>query len=202
MKKQVIIAVSREFGSGGHIIAASLARHFNLPLYDKSILDKIAEENGYDSMLLKHYDEKPRNRFTSRKVKGYCNSNEANIANMQFNYLKERAESGESFIVLGRCAEEIFKDFDGLISIFVLADIWFKKERTMDREHLNESAALDLMSKKDLQRKYYHNQYSRGKWGDSRNYDLCINSARLGILKTSDFVIQYVEERLKSDDNI
>lgn len=198
MEKPMIICVSREFGSGGHVVASDLARHFQIPLYDKNILNKIAEENGCDPSLLQHYDEKPRNIFTSRKVKGYCNSNEANVANLQFTYLRDRADNGESFVVLGRCSEEVLRDYRNVISIFVLADIYFKKERTMEREHLSETAALELMSKRDMQRKYYHNQYCRGKWGDSRNYDLCINSARLGIPGTSEFLIEYVEKRIAS----
>ena len=41
MDKQLIIAVSREFGSGGHVIAEELAKRFDLPLYDSSLLRKI-----------------------------------------------------------------------------------------------------------------------------------------------------------------
>ena len=40
MEKQLIISVSREFGSGGHEIASELARRFNLPLYDKNIIQR------------------------------------------------------------------------------------------------------------------------------------------------------------------
>ena len=196
MDKPIIISISREFGSGGHVIASSLAQEFHLPLYDKNILNTIAAEHGCDPKLLHHYDEKPRNLLMSRKVKGYCNSNEAIVANLQFSYLRERAEAGESFVVLGRCSDEVLKDFAHVVTIFVLADIGFKKERTMDREQLSEAAALDLMHKRDMQRKYYHNQYCRGKWGDSRNYDLCINSAKLGILGTADFLKEYIKTRL------
>ena len=197
MEQQLLISVSREFGSGGHEIATELARRFQLPLYEKNILEKIAEEHNLSIKKLTPYDEVPKNIFTSRSVKGFNNSPEAHVAQMQFRYLKRKAEEGESFVVLGRCSEEVLKDYPGLVSFFVLSDIGFKKERTMARDNTSESEALELMARRDRIRKYYHNQHCRGKWGDSRNYDLCINSARLGIQGTVDVMEQFVRARMK-----
>ena len=39
------------------------------------------------------------------------------------NFLREKAEKGESFVVVGRCSETILKDYPGLISIFVLGNM-------------------------------------------------------------------------------
>ena len=63
---------------------------------------------------------------------------------------------------------------------------------------LKHITAEALMEKKDRKRKYYHNSYCSGKWGDSRNYDLSINSTRLGIEKTADFIEAYINERIKT----
>ena len=38
MNKQVIISIGREYGSGGHVIAEMIAKHYNIPLYDRNIL--------------------------------------------------------------------------------------------------------------------------------------------------------------------
>ena len=195
MEKELIISVSREFGSGGHEIASELARRFDLPLYDRNILEQIAQKHNLNIRRLEPYDEAPKNIFTSRNVKGFSNSPEEQVAQMQFRYLRARAEEGGSFVVLGRCAEEILKEFSCLVSIFVLSDIGFKKERTMARDNTPEEEALELMSRADRRRKYYHNQHCRGKWGDSRNYDLSINSAKLGISGTTDYLEQYIKAR-------
>ena len=195
MEKQLIISVCREFGSGGHEIASELARRFNLPLYDKNILEQIACKHNLNIHRLEPYDEAPKNIFTSRKVKGFSNSPEEQVAQMQFRYLRTKAEEGASFVVLGRCSEEILKDFPCLVSMFVLSDIAFKKERTMARGNTSEEVALELMARADRRRKYYHNQHCRGKWGDSRNYDLCVNSARLGIDGTTDLLEGYIRSR-------
>ena len=46
MEKQLIISIGREFGSGGHEIAEILAKHYGLNLYDKNLLQEIANEIG------------------------------------------------------------------------------------------------------------------------------------------------------------
>lgn len=195
MEKQLIITIGREFGSGGQEIANELARRFDLPLYDKTMLEQIAEEKGVDAEVLKRYDEAPRNILFTRHVKGYSNSMEENVAQMQFEYLRDKAAAGESFVVLGRCGEEILKANPNVISIFVLADIRLKRERVMRIMGVSADEALEMMSKMDRRRKCYHNQFSNGKWGDSRSYDLCVNSARLGVDKTIDFLEQYIRLR-------
>ena len=197
MEKQLIISISRECSSGGHEIASELARRFNLPLYDKSILEQIASKHNLNIRRLEPYDESPKNILTSRNVKGFSNSPEEQVAMMQFRYLRAKAEEGGSFVVLGRCSEEVLMDFSNLVSIFVLSDIGFKKQRAMELRHISEEDALELMSRTDRRRKYYHNQHCRGKWGDSRNYDLCVNSARLGIPGTIHLLEQYIRARME-----
>ena len=190
--KQMIISVSREYGSGGQAIASALAEEFGLALYDKAMLDRRAREQGFDAAALERYDEEPRNFFTSRRVRGLSNSPEENVAQMQFALLREQAEAGESFVVLGRCGEEILRDRPGLISIFVQADIGFRKERILREYQIPEEQVLEKMADMDRRRRYYHNQYCQGKWGEIQNYDLCINTAALGMEGTIAFLKDYV----------
>lgn len=199
MPKQLILTLGREFGSGGHEIARILAGHFGLPLYEENILKKIAQSQGLDIHKLERYDEFPKNRFLYRTVNGFSNAPGDAIAQMQFQYLRELAQSGESFMVVGRCAEEILMEYP-IISIFVEADLDFKKERTMAREPISEGEALALMARKDRSRKTYHNQFCKGKWGDSRNYHITINSAKLGIEGTAALLDQYIRARIAKAD--
>ena len=135
--------------------------------------------------MLEKYDEKPLNRFLARNVSGFSSSLENNLAQMQFSYLKDKADSGKSFVVVGRCAETVLKEYDGLITIFVLGDEETRVKRIEQLHGLSEDEAKRLVKTKDWRRKSYHNCYSRGRWGDSRNYDLSINSSRLGIEGTT-----------------
>ncbi|SFQ50534.1 Cytidylate kinase [Lachnospiraceae bacterium XBB1006] len=196
MDKQVIITVGREFGSGGIFVAEAIARDLDIPLYDKNILEEICEERGIPHENLAAHNEKPRNRILSRTVRGETNSPELHLAEMQFDFLRKKAAAGESFVVLGRCSEEVLKGTPGLINIFILGDPVWKQKRVMENFNLSEDDAITKMKKMDKQRKQYHNSHSPNKWGDSRTYDLCINSSRLGVEGTIKEVLHYVHTRI------
>lgn len=199
MEKQLIISVGREFGSGGHVIAEALAKRFGIPLYDQNLLANIAKERNLDAGELDRYDETPKNRLFYRKVKGYSNSPEENVANLQFAHLQKLAKEGESFVIVGRCAETKLKEFPALVSIFVLGDMEAKVERVMKKYELSRGDAEQLTKKMDWKRKSYHNYYCKGKWGDSRNYDLSINSSTLGIEETVSIIEAFVEAKQKAE---
>lgn len=173
MSHQLIVAIGRESGSGGLDIAHALAERLQLPLFDKSILQKAAEDKGVSS------------------------APEDCVAQMQFELLRQHANAGESFVVLGRCAEEVLADREGLISIFVRADLDFRVKRTP----LPEEEALDFIKHQDRQRRIYHDQHCKGDWGDAKCYDLVINSARLDIPGTVDILEQYIRSRAAQFDD-
>jgi cytidylate kinase len=197
---QIIISVGREFGSGGRVIAEKLSERFNLPLYDRHLITEIAEKMGMTFEAVEKYNETPKNVFVSRRVKGYSNSIEDNIAEMQFNVMEEKAKSGESFVVVGRCSETKLKKYPGLISFFILGDMDKKIERVMDVYGLDEDDATRFILKKDKKRKRYHNYHCQGKWGDSRLYDFSINSSKLGIDETVDVIEGYIRARIAKMD--
>lgn len=193
---QTIISVSREFGSGGHVMAEKIAKDHGLNFYDRSMLDEIANEKNIHVDVLKKYDEKPRNAFLSRRVGGFSNSMEEILAEMQFDYIRRKADSGESFVIVGRCAETVLSGHEGLISIFVVGDERCRIDRIMDVYNLNESDAIAKIKRHDKKRMQYHNRHSSFRWGDSRNYDLCINSSKLGLDRTADALEDYIKARI------
>lgn len=195
---QFIISVGREFGSGGRVIAEALAKRFDIPIYDRHLITDIAEMTGLTPEQIEKYNENPKHRIISRSVRGYSNSIEDNIAEMQFKFIDEKAKSGESFVVVGRCSESKLKAYPALISLFILADMDAKIKRVMEIYELSESDAKDFITKKDKKRKRYHNYHANGSWGDSRLYDLSINSTRLGIDGTIDYLEKYIRARMEN----
>lgn len=193
MEKQLIISVGREFGSGGHEIAEKLAEHYGIQLLDHNLLDEIAAERNLDVKGLRGLDEKRKNVFTSRKVRGFSTSPEENVYLLQFDYLQKKAAAGESFVVVGRCSENILAGYEGLVSVFILGEKKKKVQRIMELYQMTESLAEKLICEKDMKRKRYHNSYCEGKWGDSRNYDISINSSRLGIDGTVKVLIDFID---------
>ena len=122
MEKQLIISVGREYGSGGHEIAEKLANHYGIQLLDHNLLDEIAAKKNVKMDHLKELDEKHKNPLSSRTVRGYSSSPEENLLYLQFDYLRDKADAGDSFVIVGRCSETILKQYDSMVSIFILAD--------------------------------------------------------------------------------
>lgn len=194
---QLIISVGREFGSGGHEIADKLSKYYNLPLYDHNLLREVAAQMNVNHVDLQAFDETKKNKLFSRTVRGMSSSPAHNVAQLQFDYLKKKAEAGESFVIVGRCAETVLKDNKAIISLFILGDREAKAERVMKLYGKSRKEALDMMDDHDKYRKQYHNSHCAGKWGDSRNYELSINSSKLGIDETVKIITAYIDARRK-----
>ncbi|MBQ4617426.1 MAG: cytidylate kinase-like family protein [Clostridia bacterium] len=199
-QEQLIVSIGREFGSGGHLIAEMVAERFHLPLLDYNLLQEIAAGKNIDVSHLKKYDELPRRHFFHRSVKGHTSSPEVNIAQMQFDFIREKAAKGDSFVIVGRCAEHVLKGHDALVSLFINGDHDKKRERIMKLYNLNFEDAEALMQTTNRKRKNYHNFFCDTKWGDSRNYELCINASRIGYEETADICETYIRHRFPDLD--
>ena len=197
MEKQVIISIGREFGSGGHYIAEKLAEKLGIELLDRRLIERVAEEKGYEQEAINRFDEKGTSILFSRSINGYSSSASEVVAQAQFEVLRRDAAEGRSFVVVGRCAEDILREYSGLIRIFIRSDTNSKKKRIMEKYELSEEKALSLMKKMDRERKFYHNYYCNNKWGDSRGYDITINSALLGLDGTADLIEKLVRAKME-----
>ena len=110
MKDQIIITMGREHGSGGHYIADMIARELGIKLYDKDSIESEIVSEGYSEELIRRMDEKPVNFFASRRIGRFSNSLEVNVAEKTFDMIRAKAASGESFLLIGRCGEQVLKD--------------------------------------------------------------------------------------------
>lgn len=193
--KQMIISIGREFGSGGLEVAKKLAEHYNIPLYSKELLTELAKDGEYSEEMLERLDERPINlAFIPVPIAGSPISLEQDVAMKQFQFLRKKAnEEKESFVVVGRCADEILNDNPNLVSVFILADRESKTKRLMEREGISEKEALNRMKKVDKVRKTYHNFYCENKWGDSRSYDICIKTDKIDADTAAKIIVSYIE---------
>ena len=143
MDKQFIVAIGREFGSGGHEIGKQLAAKLGVNFYDRNLLDHMWDGLDIDADEFEKYDEKSKTPFLTRRVRGHSSSLEENLAQMQFDFIKEKADSGESFLIVGRCAEAVLRRRSELISIFVIADEHAKLKRIEEKYDLFIQSSRD-----------------------------------------------------------
>ena len=132
------------------------------------------------------------NLFSSRRIGGFSNSLEFNVAEKTFEFIQSQADSGESFVIVGRCAEQVLRGNPNYLRFFIRGEMHDKIRRVAANDRVSEKDAVQLIRETDRRRKAYHNYYCDCKWGDARGYDLTVNSDRLGIPQTVEVLVQYI----------
>ena len=180
----MIITVGRQHGSNGHEIARLLAEELNMKCYDKEIVDEAAANSQFSKEIFDSYDEKRVSAYVI-PTPHYVGMNEGFRLNMQvaaaqFDAMRNLADKGNCIFV-GRCADYVLRNRSDVLSVFIMADMPFRIKTIMQRKGLNEDQAKKLIKEVDKDRASYYKYYTDQIWGESENYDLCIDSSRIGV---------------------
>ncbi len=181
MKK--IITISREFGAGGGEIGRRLADSLGYDYYDKELILMAAAQADIDVSSLIEWDEKvPVNfGFTQSLFNFYNKPLSEKIFQAQKQVIRKIGEKGHCVIV-GRNANAILKEYDDCLNVFVRADFNWRLNRMKDRmEHLTEAQAADEIRAIDRVRRKYCTYYTNTDFGSMEQYDIALNSSRIGV---------------------
>lgn len=171
-----IITISREFGSGGRTIGKEVAKRLGIPCYDSELIQQIALKSGYS----KEYIEQTEDVSSIFSNRMFFSTNEDYLWQIQCQIIQDLAEK-EACVIVGRCADYILKDKYDCLNVFIHADIEYRAKRIVDVYGQREESPIQRIKEKDKRRKAYHRFYTDMKWGYAQNYDLCLNSGKLGI---------------------
>ena len=197
-----IYTIGREFGSGGYEVGRMLAERLGIKLYDKELLAQAAKSSGFCKEIFENHDEKPTSSFLYSLVMDTYSGGSYSSAPFldmplnhkvflaQFDTIKKIAEQ-ESCVIVGRCADYALADNPDCLNIFVHAEMEDRISWISKRKDLTESKARDLIQKTDKQRASYYNYYTCKKWGDSRSYDLCLNTSKISKEACVDMILEF-----------
>ena len=195
--KMPIIALGRQFGSGGREIGKRLAEKLNIRCYDRELITLAAQKAELREELFAGREEKAPNPWLFTGVyeggpqvrKGQ--PAEDILFEMQSQVILELAQK-DPCIIVGRCADAILKSAGiPVISLFICAPFGDRIRRRMEIEGLGPKEAEDTIRKIDKQRKKYYDTYTGRNWGVPENYDFCINSSVMGIEETAEHIITW-----------
>ncbi|MBR4554449.1 MAG: cytidylate kinase-like family protein [Ruminococcus sp.] len=198
-----IITISREFGSGGREIGRKLADKFGIDFYDKELLEIASKESGITQELFVKHDESYTNSFLYSLVMGtYPVTPDGRINPelplnqkiflAQFDTIRSLAEKGPCVIV-GRCADYVLKNRDNVVNFFITGSMAHKRRRILERYDIEKNKVEDFIRKTDKRRANYYSYYTDMKWGEAKNYDLCINSSKTGIDGAVEILADFIE---------
>lgn len=195
---EIYITIGRQFGSGGREIGKKVAQALGIPYYDKELLAVAAKESGLSHEFLKNYDEKPTNSFLYSLVMGQQNllsgvqgaTVEQLAAKAQRDAVLSVAEKG-SCVIVGRCADYILRDKEGLVRVFICAEHDARIQRVCHRDGVSEKEAEEKLRRLDKARASYYSFHTDRKWGAAESYDLCINSSLRGTDAAAELILQF-----------
>jgi len=207
--KNYVITISRGYGSGGKTIGKMLANELNIPYYDNEILTIASEASGVNEGLFAQNDEKLKGISLLKTIlsKGHFNNGDTeitknftspeNIFKYQAKVIKELAEK-ESFVIIGRAADYILKDYDNVISVNIQAPFETCVKAVMKQSKVDDKEAQRIICKIDRERAEYYEYHTGNSWNDELNYDLSLNTARISWEKCVELIKEYV--RIKFDE--
>ena len=179
-----IITISRQFGSGGRTIGKEVAAKLGIPCYDSELIQKIAVECGLAQEYVEKYSEYAisdslyENVISGRDVDGKSALDKIWFA--QKKVITELAEK-ESCVIVGRCADYILQDVADCLPVFVYASDEIRAERIVSIYGQREEAPIKRLHDKDKKRSAYYELYTGTDWGKAENYEMCLNSGKIGI---------------------
>ena len=195
-----IITISREFGSGGRTVGRMIAERLGIPFYDKELVDQVALESGFAPNFVEEHGEHSPGKslfsyaFIPQGVPGVMNglSTADFLWNIQCSVILQLAEKGPCVIV-GRNADYILKDRPDCLHAYIHADMDFRADRIVRLYGESEKSPQARLQEKDKRRRVNYQHYTGRAWGQAQNYDVCLDSGRLGVEQCADIIISMVE---------
>lgn len=180
--KNRIITISREFGSGGRTIGKKVAESLGIPCYDRELIHKIAQESGFAEEYIQDAGEYSPGGFLASALsnRSFGPTNEDYLWEIQWKIITELAEK-ESCVIVGRCADYILRDKADCLTAFIHASMDYRADRIVRVYGEREVSPQERLRDKDKRRAAYHRFYTDMKWGDAKNYQITLDSGKLGI---------------------
>lgn len=194
--KKIIITIGRQFGSGGLAVANELGRRLNIPVYDRELIIKAAQDSGFSAEFFKEKDEKKTSFSLNAVFSSMFSSaaedyiSEDGLFKIQCETIRKIGEQG-SAVIVGRCSDYVLRDMGCTLDIFLTSPLPVRTARISQRMGISEEQAENLIARKDRSREEYYNYYTFGNWGTAMNYDLCLDSSILGIEGTAQFIMDF-----------
>lgn len=188
-----VVTFARGFGTGGKEIASRLAKDLGIHCYENRILTLASQMSGLDEKIFVQVNEKilKQDGFSGflrglPRAKKYIARNEKFVSDdklfeYQSTIIKNLSET-ESCVIVGKCADYVLRDKKNVVSIYIEAPRDFCVKRTMENMGVTKEVAHTTITQTDKYRADYYQYYTHGNyWTNPVNYDITLNSARVGI---------------------
>ena len=177
-----VIAIGRQFGSGGHDIGMILAEKLGYDFYDAEIIQMTAGTTGYTPEFVKKKEEIMTNSLLYDLVNQmYLNTDmqdeapKDKIFEAECQVVRDLSEKG-SCVIVGRCADYVLRNSANCLKVFFSAPLESRIKRVARRQNISEKEARAVVQKNEKLRADNYRYYTRRMWGAAGNFDLSLNT--------------------------
>ncbi len=195
LSSQVIITLSREYGSGGRYVGKLIADKLGIKFYDKDFIIKLAEETGLSEEYIENNEQK-RDILSTLDNGYYFGLNNSDELFLKESELIKEISNKESCVIIGRCADFILRDKPNVVRVFIYSDMENKIKRATTYYGLNKENAEKEIRRIDKLRANHYKYYTEKEWHNLSNYDICINSDILGVENVAEMICETVKQKM------
>lgn len=201
--KLFAISINRQLGSGGEYVGQQLAEKLDIFYADREIIHKAAKQFSSFEGDLESRDEKVlsfwESLFTANVFapgvyipSKMMTPTDRDLFNAETAVIKHIAKE-RSAVIIGRCGFNVLREFPNLVSIFLHADNAFRNEQVQELYKVSKETASEMIVQSDKERTIYCKTFTDKEWIDARNYDISIDTGKLGLDKTVEFILEYLK---------
>lgn len=199
----LVLTISREYGSNGLYIGEALARKLDCAFYDKNLIERAAEKSGIPRETFEKESEAVKS--TIAQLFSHTTGTAVGIDNMpaadrvflaESAIIRDVAEEG-SCVIVGRCADYVLSDRPNVVNLFFYSSLEKRIERISQFNKITPEEAAAEIRKTDKSRCNHYQHYTDRKWGRAENFDLCICTDDLTVENAANLVVEYLKIRGK-----
>jgi len=204
MKKQFVITISRQLGSGGGYIGQQLAKTMGVFFADREIITQAASTLRIREKEVESHEE--RSDFWRSIIESYAINTDNYLPTQLIipidkelfdaeTDIIERITAERSAVIIGRCSNYILKDHPHHVSVYVHAGEPFRVARIKHLFKVTDVEAERMMHSSDKERSRYNKKYTGIPWTDLRQYDICLDTGKIGMEKSIQLLLTYLSDR-------
>ena len=202
--ENLVVTIGRQCGSGGRTTGRLLAGRLGVPFYDRNIVELTAARTRFSPEFIRSRGEHFQGGLLGHII-GYDTRFDSGaqttasaltdqLHQAQSEIILEAALKGPCVIV-GRCADWVLAGRVPTLNVFIHSDMPHRVERSAEEHGLDRARAPSILARRDRARARHYRFYTDQKWGDPRNYDLCLDSGRLGVENCAAIIADAYERR-------
>lgn len=196
LSSNIVITITREYGSGGHLVGAMIAERLGLPFYDNELIAMVAKESRFSEEEITTQEQNmPNNILYQMIMLDYGAPLEKSLSSADALFVAQskvirRLASKGACVIVGRCSDYILNDMPRSINLFIHASEEYKVQHAISEYGLNPDTAPEEVERVNRARKTHYQHYANREWGDSRNYHLTCDTSKV----SPDKICEIVEE--------